>query len=58
MEIQCDQTKGAILMIDAARDVQYVGAGGFRGWSQSELKAMYQSLVPRADSNLVMLQLG
>ena len=58
MEIQCDQTKGAILLLDTGRDVQYVGQGGFRGWSQSELKNMYQSLIPKSDSNLVMMQLG
>ena len=58
MEIECDQTRGAILMLDTGRDVQYVGQGVFKGWSQSELSSMYQSLVPKADSDLVMLQLG
>ena len=58
MEIECDQTKGAILLIDAGRDVQYVGQGIFKGWSQSELSSMYQSLIPKVESDLVMMQLG
>jgi hypothetical protein len=58
MEIECDQTKGAILLIDAGRNVEYVGQGMFKGWSQSELSSMYQSLVPKAESDLVMMQLG
>ena len=58
MEIECDQTKGAILLIDAGRKVEYVGQGMFKGWSQSELSSMYQSLVPKAESDLVMMQLG
>jgi hypothetical protein len=58
MEIECDKTTGAILMLDSGRGVEYVGQGMFRGWSQSELSGLYQSLVPKADSNLVMIQLG
>jgi hypothetical protein len=58
MEIECGQTKGAILLIDAGRDVRYSGQGMFRDWSQSELSALYQSLVPKADSNFVLMQLG
>jgi len=58
MEIECDQTKGAILLIDAGRDVQYVGQGMFKSWSQSELSSMYQSLIPKVESDLVMMQLG
>ena len=58
MEIECDQTKGAILLIDAGRDVQYVGQGIFKGWSQGELSSMYQSLIPKVESDLVMMQLG
>jgi len=58
MDIECDKTTGSILMLDSGGDVTYVGQGMFRGWSQSELSALYQSLVPKADSNLVMIQLG
>ena len=58
MEIECDKTEGSILMLDSGHNVQFVGQGMFRGWSQSELSALYQSLVPKADSNLVMIQLG
>ena len=58
MEIECDKTAGSILMLDSGPSVQFVGQGMFRGWSQSELSALYQSLVPRAESNVVMIQLG
>jgi hypothetical protein len=58
MEIECDSTTGAILMLDTGHNLQFVGLGMFKGWSQSELSALYQSLVPKADSNLVMIQLG
>jgi len=58
MEIECDKTTGSILMLDSGRDAQFVGQGMFRGWSQSELSALYRSLVPKAESNVVMIQLG
>jgi len=58
MEIACDQTKGAILLIDTGRDVQYAGQGMFRGWSQSELGTLYQSLIPKVETEVVMMQLG
>ncbi|HYS54364.1 MAG TPA: hypothetical protein VER58_11450 [Thermoanaerobaculia bacterium] len=55
MEIKCDQSKGVIVMLD---DLKYVGDGMFNGWSQPELKAFYQSLIPKADSKLETIQLG
>jgi hypothetical protein len=58
MEIECDQTKGAILLIDTGRDVEYAGQGIFKGWSQGELSSMYRSLIPKVESDLVMMQLG
>ena len=58
MEIKCDQNKGAILLLDAGRHAQYVGEGVFRDWSQSELMAVYQSLIPKVDSNFEVMQLG
>ena len=58
MEIACDQTKGAILLIDTGRGVQYAGQGMFRGWSQSELGTLYQSLIPKVETEVVMMQLG
>ena len=58
MEIQCDQTRGTILLLDTGHSVQYVGQGMFRGWSQSELTAMYQSLIPKAETEVVTMQLG
>jgi len=58
MDIRCDQNKGSILLLDAGRHAQYVGEGIFRDWSQSELMTVYQSLIPRVDSNFEVMQLG
>jgi hypothetical protein len=55
MEIKCDQSKGSIVMLDGQ---QYVGDGMFFGWSQSEMKAFYASLLPKAESNIELMQLG
>jgi len=55
MEIKCHQSNGSIVMLDSQ---SYVGEGMFAGWSQSEMKAFYLSLVPKADSNLETIQLG
>src|SRR5437870_8455622 len=49
MKIKCDQSSGVIVMLD---DEKYVGHGMCEGWSQSELKAFYQSLIPKADSTM------
>ena len=53
MEIKCDQSSGVIVMLD---DDKYAGKGVFEGWSQSELKAFYQSLIPKADSTPDVMQ--
>ena len=58
MEIKCDQNKGAIVMLDSGRRVQYVGEGMFRDWSQTELMATYQSLIPKTDAAFELMQLG
>jgi hypothetical protein len=58
MEIKCDQNKGAIVMLDSGQQVQYVGEGIFRGWSPAELKAAYQSLIPKTDVTFEVMQLG
>ena len=58
MEVECDQTRGAILLLDSGGRAQYVGQGMFRGWSQSELSALYQSLIPKAETEVVTMQLG
>jgi hypothetical protein len=57
MEVECDQTRGTILLLDTGDRVQYVGQGMFRGWTQSELSALYRSLIPKADT-VVLMQLG
>jgi hypothetical protein len=58
MEIKCDQSKGTIVLVDRGKQIEYVGEGLFRGWSQSELMALYQSLIPKVDSNFEVMQLG
>lgn len=58
MDIQCDQSRGAILMLDGGKSVEFVGEGMFKGMSQSDLTRLYQSLVPKSDNDLVLTQLG
>jgi hypothetical protein len=56
MEINCEQGKGAIVLFDAGN--QYRGNGVFAGWSQQQMNAMYQSLLPTDNSGFELLQLG
>ncbi len=56
MVINCDQGKGAIFMLDAGK--QYRGSGVFAGWSQEQMNATYQSLLPTENSRFELLQLG
>ncbi len=56
MEISCEQGKGAIIMLDSGK--QYRGNGMFAGWSQEQMNAMYQSLLPTDHSRFESLQLG
>jgi hypothetical protein len=55
MVISCDQGKGAIILLDAGK---YRGNGMFAGWSQKQMNATYQSLLPTDDSRFELLQLG
>ena len=57
MEIKCDQGVGTISMIDGGQQPVYRGEGCFSGWSQDELKATYQSMIPN-ESVLELMQLG
>jgi hypothetical protein len=56
MQINCKEGRGAIVMLDADR--QYRGNGIFAGWSQEQLSATYQSLLPAENSRFELLQLG
>jgi hypothetical protein len=56
MEVNCEQGKGAIVMFDAGK--QFRGNGVFAGWSQAQMNAMYQSLLPTDNSRIELLQLG
>ena len=55
MAINCDQGKGAIVLLDAGN---YRGNGMFAGWSQKQMSATYQSLLPTDNSRIELLQLG
>jgi hypothetical protein len=55
MVISCDQGKGAIILLDAGK---YRGDGIFAEWSQKQMSATYQSLLPTDNSRLELLQLG
>ena|SRR5438552_14274545 len=57
MQIKCDQGVGTISMIDGGQSPVYRGEGCFAGWSQDELKATYQSMIPN-ESVLELMQLG
>jgi hypothetical protein len=56
MVVNCDQGKGAIVMLDTGK--QYRGSGVFAGWSQEQMSAAYQSLLPTENSRFELLQLG
>jgi beta-lactamase superfamily II metal-dependent hydrolase len=56
MVVNCDQGKGAIVMLDTGK--QYRGSGVFAGWSQEQMNATYQSLLPTENSPFELLQLG
>jgi hypothetical protein len=57
MQIKCDQGVGTISMIDGGRQPVYRGEGCFADWSQEELEATYQSMIP-SESVLELIQLG
>ena len=57
MQIKCDQGVGTISMIDSREQPVYRGEGCFAGWSQDELKATYQSMIP-SEAVLELIQLG
>ena len=57
MQIKCDQGVGMISMIDTEQRPIYRGEGCFAGWSQDELKATYQSMIPN-DAVSDLIQLG
>lgn len=58
MAVKCDQSEGAILLVDAGTHAQYIGEGMFKSWSQSEMMALYQSLLPKVDASFEVMQLG
>ncbi len=57
MQIRCEQGAGAISLSDTSSAKVYSGDGVFSTWSQEQLGAMYESLVPQEDG-IELLQLG
>lgn len=57
MQIRCEQGEGAISLADRNSTRIYTGEGIFADWSQQQLGAMYESLVPKEES-IELLQLG
>ncbi len=43
MQIACDQGRGAIVRFDSQ---EFRGDGIFAGWSQQQLRALFESLIP------------
>ena len=58
MVVNCEEGKGAIVMLDSQKEMQYRGEGMFANWSQERLNATYQSLIPKADAAFELMQLG
>ena len=58
MQVNCEEGKGAILLLDSQKDMQYRGEGMFASWSQEHLSAVYQSLIPKSGLAFEILQLG
>ena len=57
MQIRCEQGAGAISLSDTSSAKVYSGEGIFSEWSQEQLGAMYDSLVPQ-ESGFELMQLG
>jgi hypothetical protein len=57
MQIRCEQGAGAISLSDTSSAKVYSGEGIFAEWSQKQLGAMYDSLVPQEDG-FELMQLG
>ena len=58
MEIVCREGKGVIVLTDVPGIRRYRGSGVFAGWSQEQLDATYQSLIPADASGIELIQLG
>ena len=57
MQIRCEQGAGAISLSDTSAAKVYSGEGVFSEWSQQQLGAMYDSLVPQ-EVGFELMQLG
>ncbi len=55
MKVECVEGAGSILMADNGR---YRGEGVFSTWSQERLRTMYDSLIPKDETRIELLQLG
>jgi hypothetical protein len=59
MQISCERGEGAISLADAGQQTSYRGDGVFSTWSQGDLSAMYESLIPKdGGPAFELMQLG
>ena len=56
MQISCERGEGSISLADSSGS--YTGNGVFSTWSQPELRALYQSLLPSDAESFELMQLG
>ncbi len=57
MQVACDHGKGSILVTDSVVS-RYKGDGMFAGWSQEQMRSLYESLIPKDNFRFELLQLG
>jgi hypothetical protein len=59
MQISCERGDGAISLADTSEQKSYRGDGLFATWSQDDLRAMYQMLIPKeSGAAFELMQLG
>jgi len=57
MDVVCQQGQGTIVRDDST-SAAFHGQGVFAAWSQDEMRALYESLIPRSETKLDLPQLG
>jgi hypothetical protein len=59
MQISCERGDGAISLAESGEQKSYRGDGVFATWSQDDLRAMYQLLIPKENGTAFeLMQLG
>ena len=57
MDVVCHQGQGTIVLDDSSSGA-FHGQGIFAGWSQEQMRALYNSLIPGSETKLDLPQLG